>query len=96
MQQTAQQTQQNDPLHQELYKQLEELRSRSQINYDNLVGALYEWGSITKCAGLPTLYDAIKSQIEFQAKKKGCDEKQFVNYLFSQRGYEDWMLAFQL
>jgi hypothetical protein len=91
-----QQTQQLDPLKQQLICQLESMLNKSPIKYKQLIGSLLEWGAVTKCAGQPTFYYAMKSQIEYQAKKKGCSEEQFVNYLFSQKGAEEWMLAFQL
>lgn len=75
-----------------LEQKLEEHKQHSPEDNKSLLGALMHWGSGIPCT---TLYEGIKSQIEYQAERYNIPPKMFIDQLFKQDNYDSWMLLFQ-
>ncbi len=71
-------------------KKLEKLKKKNPERYNSLIDYLNEWKSeISESCGL---CDLLKSQIEYQADRKGVSAKEFVDYLFSKPHRRRWIL----
>jgi hypothetical protein len=82
-----------DELRPYLEQKLEIHKKKDSKDNDSLLASLLEWGALVPSHS--SLYDAIRSQIEYQANKNNVTPLEFIDYLFSQNNYNLWMHVFQ-
>lgn len=77
-----------------LESKLKEHQEKNPEDNANLQGALLEWGAAVLYGGTK-LYDAIRTQVESQARKYNTTPREFIDHLFGQDNYDGWMREFQ-